>query len=90
MATIYDVKVPNPPGVPASLDVHVTVTRRDGKSLTREELAALAAAYPPPTAEGRAAVDRAIKRAPSEATKAGTKPRKQSSKRAAAKRPRTS
>ncbi len=87
MATIYDVKVPNSPGVPEELEVPITVMRGDGEALSREELEALAAAYPPPTAEGRAAVDRAIARAPSRAPNASTKPRKATSKRAAAKRP---
>lgn len=87
MATAYTIIVPNPEGVPASVEVHITAMRPDGKALSREELMALAAAYPAPTAEGRAAVEAAIARAPSRASKASTKPRKPASKRAAAKRP---
>ncbi len=86
MATVYDVKIPNPAGVPDSLDVHVTVTRADGKAFSREELEALAKVYPPHTAEGRAALERSIARAPSGAPRSGTKPRRATSKRAAAKR----
>ena len=44
MATIYDVKIPNPPSIPGTLDVHVTVMRADGKQLSREELEALSVA----------------------------------------------
>jgi hypothetical protein len=92
-STIYDVQIASAPGLPPTLDVHVTVMRHDGKALTREELEALAAAYPPPTAEGRAAVEAAIAAAStapagkSRAKAMATKPGKSTTKRAAAKRP---
>jgi DNA-binding IclR family transcriptional regulator len=91
-STIYDVQIASAPGVPPTLAEHVTVMRHDGKALTREELEALAAAYPAPPAEGRAAVEAAIAAAsPAPAGKArtkatATKPGKATTKRAA-KRP---
>lgn len=91
MATAYTTLAPRPPGVPSNIVVHLTAMRDDGKPLTREELEALSVAYPPPTAEGRSAVDAAIAAAaPSPASKkahAGTKAKKPAPKRAAAKRP---
>ena len=87
MADMYTIVIPTPEGVPETVEVHVMASRRDGKPLTREELEALVAVYPPPTAEGRATMKRVIERAPSGAAKASTKPRKPASKRAAAKRP---
>lgn len=71
-ATIYDVQIPNVTGIPPTLDVHITVMRHDGRPLTRAELEALAAVYPPPTAEARAALDRAIEVAPSVAAEPTT------------------
>jgi hypothetical protein len=67
-------------------------SRRDGKPLTREELEAVSALYPPPTAEGRAILAKAIAAAPRTATPkekaaASTKARKSTSRRAAARRP---
>ena len=94
MATAYTIIAPRPAGVPEPVVVRIVATRADGKALSREELEALAAAYPPPTAEARDAVARAIARAPSRPvakakSKAvtGTKAVKVTSKRAAAKRP---
>jgi CheY-like chemotaxis protein len=58
MAKIYDVQISNPPGVPAALEVHLRVKRRDGKALSRDDLTALAAAYP----SAEAAVESAIAR----------------------------
>ncbi len=93
MATAYTIVVPNPVGVPATVEVHVTAMRRDGRALSREELEALAVVYPPPTAEGRAAARAAIESAPSGAAgkraKTSVAPRKPVTKRAAAKRPAT-
>jgi hypothetical protein len=98
MASSYTIVVPTPAGVPASVEVYVTAGRRDGKPLTRAELEALAVAFPPPTAEGRAALQGMIERAPAEVAQttkeapkakahAGTKAKKPAPKRAAAKRP---
>ena len=87
MAVAYDIIIPRPDGVPASIVVRITAMREDGKPLSREELEALAKAYPPPDDETRTAVDAAIARAPSRPSKGtSTKPRKPASKRAAAKR----
>lgn len=97
MASTYTIVVPTPVGVPSHVEVFITAGRRDGKALTAADLAALRDAYPPPTAEGRKAVEQAIAAAaPAEApaakakprAKAGaTKPGKPAAKRAAAKRP---
>jgi len=92
MATAYTIIVPSPAVVPSSVEVRVVAMRHDGKELSREELEALAVAYPPPTASARAEVARAINAARSKpAVKAkapvSTKARKAPAKRAAAKRP---
>ncbi len=94
MADLYTIVIPTPAGVPDTVELHVMASRRDGKPLTREELEAVSALYPPPTAEGCRMLARAIEAAPSavEATPArrtssGTKARKPTAKRAAAKRP---
>lgn len=96
MAVAYTIVVPTPAGVSRTIEVHVTAMRHDGKPLTREELEALVAAYPPPTAEGRAAIARVLADLPPTrpATKAGpraktaaAKPRRAPAKRAAARRP---
>lgn len=88
MTIAYTIVVPTPAGVPASVEVHVTAMRVDGRPLTREELVALAIAYPPPTEEGRAALTRAIATASPATPKVGAKPHKAPGRRAAAKRPR--
>lgn len=62
MANIYDVKISPPAGLSAELEVRVTVMRRDGKAFSREELAAIAAAYPASTVGARAVDDRAVAR----------------------------
>lgn len=64
MASSYTIVVPTPPELPPTLEVYVTVGRRDRKALTREELEALAAVYPPPTREGRVAVEKLAAEAP--------------------------
>lgn len=94
MADAYTIVVPTPAGVPRTVEVHVTATRRDGKPLTREELEALSLAYPPPTAEGRASIARVVANTPpskparkARAKATATKPGKPAAKRAAAKRP---
>lgn len=96
MASTYTIVVPTPAGVPSHVEVFITAGRRDGKALTAADLAALRDAYPPPTAEGRKAVEQAIAAAPVEAPAAkakphakasATKPGKPATKRAAAKRP---
>lgn len=90
MASMYTIVIPTPAGVPDTVELHIMASRRDGKALTREELEAVAALYPPPSAEGRAMLDRALAQAPTKpATKApaGTKAKKPVAKRAAAKRP---
>lgn len=96
MALAYTVTLPNPPGVPASVVVRIVAMREDDKKLSREELSALAAAYPPPTEASRKAVESAIHRARSRPTETA-KPRvkntrtkatpKAAAKRKAAKRP---
>lgn len=78
-ATLYTVIVPTDPRLPAGLVTRITVQRADGGEFSREELEALAAAYPPP-AEARSNVKHAIATA-KKAPKAAPKPRK------AAKRP---
>lgn len=92
MAVEYSVVLPRPAHVPAPLVVRITVMREDGKSFSREELEALREAYPPPSAQGRAAVEAAIVRAPSRPAakvkvNARTKVTKAPAKRTAAKRP---
>ena len=47
MAKIYDVQISNPPGVPAALEVHLRVKRRDGKALSRRELHAFGERWRP-------------------------------------------
>ncbi len=83
--TAYTITVPAPASVPAGLVVRIVVMREDGKTLSREELAALVAAYPPPP-EARAEAEQAIADAPSRAPRSSgaskTRP-----KRAAAKAP---
>lgn len=80
MAIAYTVVVPNPAGVPDSVEVHVTAMRRDGKPLSGDELAAIAAAYPPPVEAARAHEAPPV-------TAAKAKRRKPAAKRAAARRP---
>ncbi len=75
MATAYTVTLPNPPDVPADVVVRVVAMRADTKALSREELEALARAYPPPTEASREAIERAIARAPSRPTKPAPKAR---------------
>lgn len=95
MATAYSIILPNPPGVPATITVRIVAMRDDAKALSREELEALAAAYPPPDETARAAVEGAIKRArarpaatsPSKSSKAPARPSSKTTKRKAAKRP---
>jgi len=90
MASMYTIVIPTPVGVPETVELHIMASRRDGLPLTREELEAVAALYPPPSAEGRAMLERTIERALTKpVTKAttGTKAKKPAPKRAAAKRP---
>lgn len=94
MATTYTAVLPRPAGVPAPLLLRVVAMREDGKALSREELEALVAAYPPHSDDARGVIERAIARAPSRPAKkpkteakASTKARKPAAKRAAAKRP---
>lgn len=90
MASMYTIVIPTPAGVPETVELHIMASRRDGQALTREELAAVAALYPPPSAEGRVMLERTLALAPTKpATKAsaGTKAKKPVAKRAAAKRP---
>ena len=61
--TAYTIIAPTPAGLPSNIVVRVVAMRDDGKKLSREELEALAAAYPPPAAQ-RAAVRQAIEDAP--------------------------
>lgn len=87
--TAYTITLPSPEGVPAGIVVRVVAMRDDGKTLSREDLVALAAAYPPPP-EARAEVDKAIADAPSrppKATASSGDTAKPKSKRAAAKSP---
>ena len=100
MATAYSIILPNPPGVLAPITVRIVAMRDDAKNLSREELEALAAAYPPPDETARTHVALAIKRArsrpgaaPSKTSKASPSTRPSSKtataapKRKAAKRP---
>lgn len=74
MTTAYTTPVkPEALNLPRTLMVQVTAVRVDGDDLTREELEALAAAFPPP-AKHRAEVGRAIARATE--NEAATAPRK--------------
>ncbi|MDO9015401.1 MAG: hypothetical protein Q8S73_36460 [Deltaproteobacteria bacterium] len=63
MATLYTTKLPTPDALPAGLEVRVTVMRKGGGELTRAELEAAAALYPPP-AKHRAEFKRALDAAP--------------------------
>lgn len=67
--TAYTIIVPTPDELPRSLVVRTVVMRDDGAELSREDLEALAAAYPPPP-EARAAVEAAIAAAPSKPRRA--------------------
>lgn len=69
MATAYTMNIPSPSGLPESLNVRVVGMRNDGKALTREDLTALAALYPPTSDESRKAVEASIKRARKSRTK---------------------
>lgn len=66
--TLYTLIVPTEPKLPAGLVTRITVQRADGGEFSREELEAIAAAYPPPP-EARAAVEAAIAAAPSKPTR---------------------
>jgi hypothetical protein len=59
----YAVVIPPPEGLPAGLTVRIVVMRARGGRLTRAELEAAAALYPPP-ASGRAELADALAAAP--------------------------
>lgn len=63
MTTAYTVNIPSPEGLPADLVVRVVVMHRTGAELTRAELEAAAALYPPAATE-RAAFKQALALAP--------------------------
>lgn len=84
--TAYTIIAPTPAGLPSNIVVRVVAMRDDGKKLSREELEALAAAYPPPAAQ-RAAVRQAIEDAPERpAARAKRAPSKASTSTTSAKR----
>lgn len=63
MTTAYTVTLPSPAGLPADLVVRVVVMHRTGAELTRPELEAAGALYPPAATE-RAGFKQALALAP--------------------------